>query len=82
MILAFPEIYFVLDSGHVVLRLEETPRTEQGTMEATRNTIYSTMVYGNGGCHGNEGGDEWGCCMRHVEVEVEAGEDDGTVVPD
>jgi hypothetical protein len=80
MTLAFPEIYFVLDSGHVVLRLEETLRIEWGTMEVTQNKIYSTMACGNGGCHGSEGGDEWGCCMQRVEVEVR--EDDGTVVRD
>ena len=76
MTLAFPEIYFVLDSGRVVLRREETLRTGQGTMETTQNKIYSTMACGNGGRHGSEEGDEWGCCMQRAEVEV----GEGTVV--
>lgn len=78
MTLAFPEIDFVLDPGDVVLRQEETPRIELGTMEATQNEICLTMACGRGGCHGSEKGGERGCCMQRVEE----GKEGATVVRD
>lgn len=80
MIPAFPGTYFDLDSACVVLQLEETLRTELGTMEAAQNEIYSMTACDNGGCHGSEEGGEQECCMQCVERE--GGEDGATVVRD
>ena len=77
MTLAFPEIYFVLDSKRVFLRVEETLRIELRTMEATQKEVHLTMACGNGVHHESEEGDEWGYCIQRVEVE-----EDATVVQD
>lgn len=77
MTLAFPEIYFLLDSEHVAPRLMETLKDELGTKVATQNEVCLTMAYGKDGCHGREEGDGWGYCMQCVE-----GEDAATTVRD